>query len=64
MAKLFERGAAGESGEGCTGETGMQSYPWEGCQSLLCGLTVAWIRRGGFTIHYSEANIGSSDVCE
>eukprot|EP00959_Pyramimonas_sp_CCMP1952_P134519 2814600-Pyramimonas_sp.AAC.1 len=40
MSKVFEQGAASGSGEGRTEEARMQGHPWEGCPSLLCGLTV------------------------
>eukprot|EP00959_Pyramimonas_sp_CCMP1952_P276609 5781938-Pyramimonas_sp.AAC.1 len=41
MSKLPERGAANESAQGWAQEARMQGYPWEGCLSLLCGLTVS-----------------------
>ncbi len=40
-SRLFERGAANESGQRWTEEARMQGYPLEGCSSLLCGSAVA-----------------------
>eukprot|EP00959_Pyramimonas_sp_CCMP1952_P037135 776991-Pyramimonas_sp.AAC.1 len=40
ISKLCERGAANEMGQGWTKGGRMQGYPWEGCPSSLCGLTV------------------------
>eukprot|EP00959_Pyramimonas_sp_CCMP1952_P441253 9237660-Pyramimonas_sp.AAC.1 len=40
ISKLIKRGAANESGQGCTEEARMQWYPGEDCPSLPCGLIV------------------------
>eukprot|EP00959_Pyramimonas_sp_CCMP1952_P429896 9003483-Pyramimonas_sp.AAC.1 len=40
ISKIFEHNAAIKTGQGWTEEAWMQGYPWEGCPSSLCGLTV------------------------